>query len=171
MTAATEQNDVRGEIRRALEVLVEPGTTAELRALNTPRGTVSGYFNDLDSMADAAARCDGRAEGVYFTLNPVAPDLLARATNRVREYVRATTADQHVLRRRLFPIDIDFVRPQGISSTDPEHVAALERAREIASFLGADLDWPGLILGDSGNGAHVLSGSPSAQRRQRRRWA
>ncbi len=44
-----------GTIRAALDVLLEPGTVAELRILRTRQKTVSGYFNDFDKLADAAA--------------------------------------------------------------------------------------------------------------------
>lgn len=41
------------------------------------RGTVSGYFDNLEQLARAAYEADGTAPGIYVTLNPVNPDLLA----------------------------------------------------------------------------------------------
>ena len=46
----------RAEIRSALELLIEPGSVAELRVLGSQRGVVSGYFDDLDAMALAAGK-------------------------------------------------------------------------------------------------------------------
>src|SRR4051794_25713161 len=80
----------REEILRALRLLVEPESVAELRVLHTRRGTVSGYYTDLSAMVRDAAACSGRAPGVYLTLNPVLPELLARASNHVAVYARNT---------------------------------------------------------------------------------
>lgn len=143
------------EIRRTLELLYEPGQVAEIRVLHTKRGTMSGYFDDLGKMAQAAASLSGKAPGVYATLNPPNPDLLARAANRVKEYARETTADRDILNRRWLPIDFDAVRPAGVSSTDTEHEAALDRAKSCREWLTAQ-GWPEPIFADSGNGAHLL---------------
>jgi hypothetical protein len=142
-------------IRNNLRVLVEPGDLVEVRILKTPKGTVSGYYTDLDALARDAARWNGQAEGVYFTPNPVDPTLLARSPNRLTSRARSTTSDSDVARRRWLPIDLDPKRPSGVSSTDAEHAAALTRAYEIRSVLQAE-GWPDPILADSGNGAHLL---------------
>jgi hypothetical protein len=44
----------------------------------------------------------------------------------------------------------------GISSTDAEHEAAINRAAQIKSWLETTLGFPELIIADSGNGAHLL---------------
>ena len=121
------------EIRTALALLHEPGEVYEIRALGGRLGRpLSGYFDDHDKAARAALECVRRdAEGVYVTLNGVNRALLARASNKVIDAQRAaSTADKDIARRRWLFIDLDAVRPSGISSTDPEHQAALERARE-----------------------------------------
>ena len=80
--ASAPKADV-AEIQRTLDLLLESGQVAELRVLNTQQGTASGYFTDFDKLAQAAAANSGKASGVYVTLNPVNPNLLARANNRV----------------------------------------------------------------------------------------
>src|SRR6266568_9492756 len=73
----------RLEIRRAVSLLYRPGEV-ELRVPKTGReGTISGYFSDFEKLVEAALALDGRGLGVYVTLNPVKPALLARAHNRV----------------------------------------------------------------------------------------
>jgi len=148
----------RDEIVRALGVLVDPGSVVELRVPNTSHGTVSGYFTDLDALATEAARLSGTAPGVYLTANPVDPRLLARATNRVKPYAKATTKDADVLRRRWIPLDLDPLRPADISSTDAEHAAALAVAADVSTWLtrGIGIAPESLVSGDSGNGAYVL---------------
>src|SRR5260221_462116 len=65
-------------IQQALTSLTENGQVIELRVLdiNGKRRTDSGYFNDPQKLAKAAVSYDGRAAGIYFTVNPVNPALL-----------------------------------------------------------------------------------------------
>ena len=139
----------------SLGLLIHPGTVAELRIPTAgPKHTISGYFDDIGKMGTTAERLSGRVPGVYFTLNPVLPDLLARANNRVIENARTTTADSEIVKRLWLPIDFDARRSSGISSTDAEHESALEVAGECRAFLRHQ-GWPDPIYADSGNGAHL----------------
>ncbi len=144
------------EIRQALNVLFQPGDVVELRAFKSRRCTVSGYYDDFDKLASDAAKVNRVAGGVYITLNQIDPALLARRVNRYEEYAGTTTADNQVIRRQWFPIDVDPQRPAGISATDAEHDAAIEKARAIHQYLVRDLGWPEPIAADSGNGSHLL---------------
>ena len=145
-------------IRNALSLLHAPAEVFEIRALGGKlRRPLSGYFDDQDKAARAALECVRRgAEGVYVTLNPVNRALLARADNKVIEAQRnASTADKDITCRRWLLIDLDPARPSGISSTEAEHKAALDKAREIAAWL-CGYNFPPAIVADSGNGAHLL---------------
>lgn len=145
----------RAAIRIGIEALVEPGCVYEMRIPKAGRArTVSGYFDDLDALAAAAANWDGHGPGIYLTLNPVSPSLLGRASNRVKPHADATTSDKDVVCRRRFMIDIDPVRQSGIASTDAEHDAAIQRAREIHTDLGG-AGWPPMLAIDTGNGARL----------------
>ncbi|HLK15708.1 MAG TPA: hypothetical protein VKT78_12970, partial [Fimbriimonadaceae bacterium] len=75
-----------GAIREALQLLVEPGSVVEIRIPIRKGRVVSGYFDDLDAAARAAAEWSGRAHGVYFTLNPVNSACLARAADHLKDY-------------------------------------------------------------------------------------
>lgn len=146
-------------IEGALGVLHSSGEVVELRALHAGRaGTVCGYYDNAGLLARDAAQWDGRAPGVYVTLQAIEPALLARARNRVVERARCTTGDSDVLAYRWLPIDLDPVRPSGIPSTDTEHDTALAHAREVRGWLVEELGFPfdSIVLADSGNGAHVL---------------
>ena len=81
--------------------------------------------------------------------------LFARAANRTHERVTSTTADQEVLNRRRLLLDFDPVRPTGISSTDGEHQAAIQRAITCRAVL-TEAGFPQPILADSGNGGHLV---------------
>jgi len=147
------------EIREALAALCAPGQVVEVRAI-TEEGMASGYFNDLDALAAAVEPLDAAGvQGTYITLNGVNPALLSRRANRIKGRLSkkdATTADSDIILRRWLPIDIDPVRPSGVSSTDEEHQAALVKAAEIAAFLGRERGWSAPVFADSGNGAHLL---------------
>ena len=154
MKPATDTGISSPRIRDALSVLFNPKDVVELRALKG-RKTVAGYFDDHDALALAAERLDEERYQVYVTLNEVDPDLLARAANRIREYPKSTTADNNIVRIRWLPVDFDPVRPSGVSSTEEEKEAAKARAREVRRHL-RDKGWPDPVIGDSGNGYHLL---------------
>lgn len=150
-------------ILAALELLVVPGQVVELRLLEVQLGdgrarvTMSGYFDSPHALAQSAGERAQFAKGAYITLNPILPALLARATNRIRVVGKEDrlTGDTDIVQRRWLPIDLDPVRPSGISATDEEHDAAIERAYSIRQALSED-GWPKPIIADSGNGAHLL---------------
>ncbi len=145
-----------GYIARVVRTLCVEGDVIEVRVLGVPRkGLISGYFDDFDRLAFAAAQYDGRAEATYFTLNPVQPALLARGDNRLVEWAKHTTSDADIVCRRWMLIDLDPARPAGISSSDIELQAALGRRDEVAEWLDLAGFPPGL-RGMSGNGAHLL---------------
>jgi hypothetical protein len=140
-----------------LEFFFEPNDVIELRALNVDRiGTLAGYFQMTNQAAIdvAISRVNGRSEAVYFVLNKINPALLARSANHMKERPKNLTTDADIVERRWLFTDVDPQRPAGISSTDEEHQAALERARQIVEFL-TSLGWPEPFLADSGNGAHL----------------
>lgn len=152
------------EIRRAIELLIEPQAVVELRAPIRKNRVVSGYYENTQAgvaalVRDATVWNDqaqekNRPEGLYISLNPIDPALLARSWNRATDYAKHTTADADVVRRRWLPIDCDVTRPAGISSTDGQHQMALALARQIRAFLqeyGITT-----IEADSGNGGHLL---------------
>jgi hypothetical protein len=147
------------EIRRSLAVLHDPGNGDDVFEIRIPKagtdGTISGYFADHEKAVKAILAVAGKGPGVYVTLNSVSPKLLARAENRLKIRATTTTADRDVEYRDWLLIDVDPVRPAEISSSDEEHDAALEKAREIRSVLSEE-GWRAPVLGDSGNGGHLL---------------
>lgn len=154
----------------AIGALFEPGDVIEIRALNVDRtptfrgSTHSGYFEfeASDAIKKALMQLDGRAEGIYVVLNPLNRSLLSRAKNRLQAKPKNTTADADITKWRWLYIDCDPVRPAGISSTDAEHDAALERAGQIRDSLSVG-GWPEPIYSDSGNGAHLLYRLPDLE--------
>ncbi|SDL15220.1 hypothetical protein [Halarsenatibacter silvermanii] len=144
-----------GEVVRAVRYLKDKEEVVEVRIPNAGKlGTVSGYFDDPRALARAVGDYDGE-HPIYLTLNPVAGELLARAENRLEHHAQSTTSSGDIERRKWLLVDLDPVRPSGISATDGEREKALERAREMAETLGGE-GWPSPALATSGNGAHLL---------------
>jgi len=157
---------VASEVARFLSVLVPPSDVFEVRAPKclerrgtTYTSTMSGYFTHsaIETAAGLIAELDesALAPGVYVTLNPVKADLLARAANRLKRRAPETTADSDIVARRWLLIDVDPVRPSGVSATDEELELARQRATAIYVFL-ATLGWPQPVVAMSGNGYHLL---------------
>ena len=149
----------QAEIRRSLELLHAPSDVFEIRVLDAcgrPRAVDAGYFDDLDAAAEAAAGADSAGcSGVYVTLNPVLPALLARANNRLVPRPKNTTADSEIVCRRWLLLDIDPDRPAGIAATDNEKQAASELAADIEDILRSrGFSYP--VICDSGNGVYLL---------------
>ncbi len=146
------------DLLKAVQV-VAPEGVVEVRAL-AENAVHSGYFDDRTELAARAEVLDADPSvgGIYVTLNPVNPALLSRRANRIKMRLSkkdATTADADIVRRRWLPVDIDPVRPSGVSATDAEHDLALATAERIAAWL-AEEGFPAPVKADSGNGAHLL---------------
>lgn len=149
------------QILAFMSPILAPEQLVELRALGVPTNmgprTFSGFFTDHEAFAQAAANLsDIGASGVYFTLNPLKPTVSSAPRNRVTVATRgSTTKDVDVRRSKWLLLDIDPERPAKGSSTDDEKAVAGQVAFALLSFLGKQ-GWPEPILGDSGNGYHLL---------------
>jgi len=149
----------RQEILRTWRLFRLPGEVLELRIPEAGRfRTISGYFDSPEALAGAVVGLsDSGFPGIYFTVNLVKPELLARAANTYSKFAKTTTSDSDIAALHWLPIDCDAVRPAGISSTDAEHKAAISKAREVRRWLMEDLGWSdaAFVLADSGNGSHL----------------
>ena len=156
-SSLNDNQDHIDEIVRSLELITEKDQVVELRAIGkgSTNYTESGYFTDLRKMAEEAARITKFANGVYFTPNPVSPDLLARSTNRTTPFLKNTASDMDIIHRQWLLIDCDPIRPAGISATNIEKDAAMEKVRLIRSSL-TDRGWSDPIIASSGNGGHLM---------------
>lgn len=150
----------REEIMAACESLFARGQVAELRILSLFGRTglnAAGWFNDWERLAESAIAYDAKKpEGIYVTLNALHPGCLARCPNAVMERPSHTSVDSDIVRRHWLPVDVDPVRPSGISSSEDELLAAIDTARNIAGWLESDMGFPPGLRAVSGNGAHLL---------------
>jgi hypothetical protein len=148
--------------------LKRPGDVTELRILGVhgiskawdgyAKGTVTGYFDSHANLCSTLAKLNPktiRYNGVYFTPQVIDPNLIGRACNRLVA-AKCTTSDRDVLAYRFLLVDLDPVRPSGISSSDAELNAALTLRDEIADQIAFDNDLPEPVRAVSGNGGHLL---------------
>lgn len=150
--------DPKSAIVETLRTVHGDGATVEIRAIgrNGRKGVSAGYFRDYDMAATEALRLENVASGVYFTLNRIHDGCFARAPNVILDNPPVTTSDRDVIRRRWVLIDIDPVRPTGISATDDEIEAATRVAQNVFALLPAGSR---VVVAFSGNGWHILTNS------------
>ena len=146
------------EVRKAIATFQEPGKTFEVRIIGGLSGrkeVISGYFRDADTMLDKLKTIDMRGRSVYMTLNTVMEECFAR--DQCQRFVKnpATTQDTEITTFRWFFVDLDPVRPAGISSTDTELQKAADLEKTVLSYLRG-LGFAEPVRAMSGNGYHLL---------------
>lgn len=134
-------------IERTLRVFCAPGQVVELRALGVQgKRAVCEVFGNLEALARRATDLDqAGAAGVYFTPNPLRPDLAGSK-------VSCKGAD--VIERHWLLVDCDTWRPSHTNATEAELQAAwgvLDRCRGTLETVGLT----GAVVGCSGNGWHL----------------
>lgn len=162
------------EIRNAVAVLFADvrfgaGECIEVRLLDKRKKlVVSGWFDDIDLLAKrvALAARDGVGsfgsyrfiqDNVYWTVNPINDALLSRQPKNTLEFVSENSSDNNATRRCWFPIDIDPIRPSGVSATKDERKLALDVTNSMFRRL-EELGFTDnmFVGGTSGNGFHCL---------------
>jgi AAA domain/Primase C terminal 1 (PriCT-1) len=145
---------IRIQIRGALARLFPSGGVVELRAFKGKQ-VKSGFFDDLDVLAEEAVKLDKREWQLFVTLNEIDEALLLVGVTNQVQTKSETTADQDIIRRRWLLVDLDPVRPSDRPATHKEKIATFERAQEVKDYLKAQ-GWPVPCIADSGNGWHLL---------------
>lgn len=147
------------ETNRALRLLFQPGETVELRCVgNGP--SINGYYRNFDKLAQDACRLNAEfnpLQNVYVCLNPVKPELYGRRADQFGAAKKGEgVKDADVACRRWLLIDIDPVRPQGVSATEAQKRAAEDKAAQVYQHLVKVLQLPAPVCANSGNGCHLL---------------
>ena len=146
------------ETRRAIELLQAPGEVFEVRVIGTAsrKDIISGYFQDVDTLFQKFDTIDLRKRNVYITLGEVREECFSRSQcERFEKNPAVTTNDNDIIAYRWLFVDLDPVRPTGISSSDEQ----LERAEELRNVVYeylANLGFPEPVKAMSGNGYHLL---------------
>jgi hypothetical protein len=114
---------------------------------------VSGYFNDKKKAVSVIQEADEliKPVGIYLTVNPCKPELLARANNRLLP-TKIRTSDADIARIENFFVDLDPKRPTGISASLEELCFAAELSYKVMQDL---VGFGRLMYAMSGNGYHL----------------
>lgn len=144
------------EVRRAIEVLQEPGGVFEVRAIGTAKKDIlSGYFRDAETLVEKFDTIDMRSRNIYITLQQVKGECFARAQSERFLKSPQTSSDTEIIRYRWLFVDLDPVRSAGISSSDAELGYAQEMAARVHDYL-AEIGFEEPVTAMSGNGYHLL---------------
>ena len=144
------------EIKKAVTVLQSPGDIFEVRVIGTQRKVInSGYFQDADTLLQAFDSIDLRNRNVYITLGQVKQECFSRSQREHFEQTNVTTSDTDISGYRWLFIDLDPVRPTGISSSQEELKESYEVARKVYLYLQS-LGFEEPVKALSGNGCHLF---------------
>jgi hypothetical protein len=133
------------------------------------RNVTTGCFDNHTDFRKAVMSMDRNPHGgIYFTLQVIDPRLLGRSHNRLKQGI-STTSDNNVLAYRWLPIDIDPVRPSGVSSSDSELREAYNVREEVVEWMADNLDFTDPVKAMSGNGYHLLYRLPDIKNNQQNR--
>jgi hypothetical protein len=109
-----------------LQILFQPDDTVELRCVGNR--TINGFYQDQCKLAKDAAALNydfSPQQNVYVCLNPVLPELFAKCADKFEPTKRGgSVKDSQVVCRRWLLVDIDPVRPSGVSATNSQKQAA-----------------------------------------------
>lgn len=145
------------DVHEAIAALQEPCRVFEVRVIsNSGRKTIlSGYFRDANTLLDAFTKIDVRGRNIYITLNAVKEECFSRSQSEHFEQNVSTTSDTEIERFRWLFVDLDPVRPAGISSSSAELKMAGDMAKKVAAYMSG-LGFPEPVKAASGNGYHLL---------------
>jgi hypothetical protein len=151
----------------AFRKFVSPGECTEVRIPKVfnkspawgnefARGTVSGYFDNHEAFCQAVKLADkANHDGIYFTLQVIDPRLIGRSFNRLKP-TNLTTSDNNVIAYRWLPVDLDPVRPSGISASKTEILEAVKMKPKVIQWVKERYGFADPIQAFSGNGLHLL---------------
>ncbi len=122
----------------------------EIRLL---RPTIAAAHFDSWEAAVSAVESEPDYRAAYFTLNPLREG--GTLNPKSCKAARVTAGDADIARRVRLMIDLDPERPAGTNSTEAEKETARSQAEDVRRFLNGR-GWPSPLLGDSGNGWHLL---------------
>ena len=145
------------EVRKAIATLQAPGKVFEIRVIGSSgkKDILSGYFQDAETLLSKFDTIDVRGRNIYITLGEVKEECFSRSQSERFERNPSTTSDPEILAYRWLFIDLDPVRPAGISSSNEELAEAEALSEKVYQYL-LELGFQEPVKAISGNGYHLL---------------
>ena len=148
----------RPEIIRAISLIKEKGEVFELRVLKGSK-VWSAYVDDAEIAVNELEKLNLEGANEYITPQRLHEGCRARLQwNRFIEVGKdkiPTTSDSDVIAYKYLLIDLDPVRPSGISSNEEELKSAMEIKELIVRYMAAQ-GMKSYIFAFSGNSYHLL---------------
>ncbi len=127
----------------------------EVRVLNTPKGTFSGYFNCAESLFNCIKPYSQQYQ-IFMTLNPISISKIDNSRlNQPLQKANSSIKDSDIEELRYIFVDLDSKRSTNVSASESELLAAKEKAKKIVLFLESH-KFTRPIICLSGNGMHLL---------------
>lgn len=144
------------EVRKTISILKPNHQLFEIRILGgDDKVTLSGYFTDVDVLIREFDKVDVRDRNIYILLHELNTDCYARRQHDRFLRTKQATSDTDVVSYQWLFIDLDPVRPAGISSTDQELEYAKQLKDKVYAYLH-DMGFAEPVVALSGNGYHLL---------------
>lgn len=146
------------ELRKTIKILKPDSQLFEVRIIGSQGGQkkiISGYFTSADTLIKEFDKVDVRGRNIYITLNEINPACYSREQHDKFLQTSQTTSDSEITRYQWLFVDLDPIRPTGISSTNEELKYAEELLDPVQKYL-AGWGFGKPIIAASGNGYHLL---------------
>ena len=146
------------ELRKTIKTLKSDRQLFEVRIIGATGGQkkiISGYFTSADTLIREFDKVDVRGRNIYVTLNAINPACYSREQHDKFLQTSQTTSDSEITRYQWLFVDLDPIRPTGISSTDEELRHAEELLEPVQMYL-SDWGFGQPVIAASGNGYHLL---------------
>ncbi len=167
----SETNSQLSTIKLGISLLFKPGQLIEFRVKRAAEGWRGFYYNNHDNLAETVLRLDNdpRVTALYYVINPVRPNLpkqlgipvnpdAAQVDTILDGPSPSLTKNTDIETLNWMFVDVDTTRAAGMeheSSTAQEKANTKQVAVNILEYLD-EKGWPQPLLGDSGNGYHIL---------------
>lgn len=167
------ENTQLTDIQRGIRLLFKPGQLIEFRVKTASDVWRGFYFDNHERLAETVLRLDHdeRVVSLYYVINAVRPNLpkergvtvnpdSAQVDTILSGPSQQLTSNDDIETFNWLFIDVDTTRATGFeheSSTNEEKAGSRGVATNVVNYLVDEKKWPQPLLGDSGNGCHILA--------------
>ena len=145
------------QIRKAVATIKSGKTNGlfEARIIKGKKNPMVGYFKDVSVMIEQLRKQDLRGANIYMVLNEINDACYSKKAKDKFMLNEQSTTDKEIIGRQWILIDLDPVRPSGVSASNDEIAKAKKKAQEIYTYL-LKQGFSEPVIGFSGNGYHLL---------------
>lgn len=145
------------EVRKTISALKPDNQLYECRIIYEGKNPVSGYFRGSDALVSELKRQSLVNSNVYITLNHLNDACYSRSQKDsfIGGKNLKSTSDGDIEGYEWLFVDLDPVRPSGVSASDSELQLAKELGNKVYAFM-KQVGFETPVTAESGNGVHLL---------------